>query len=178
MSQFPLDDARIAPDRRPAAPLRREGAATELRPIVLVDDSDIDLFIATQCHARSRIRNPLVVLRGGGAFLAYLDDRRRRKLAPPALVLLDLDMPGLDGLAVLERLRMQEGFSTPVRVMVMSHCDGREHDAQAAGADAFTSKPSTVDGYVQFFEQLPLHWEDVVFIDEPVLAEFDPFVSL
>lgn len=178
MSQLPVDDSHRALHHRHETCPRGDGSLSEVRPIVLVDDSDIDLFVAARCHERSRILNPLVLLRGGAPFLAFLEERRCRKLPPPALVLLDLDMPGLDGLTVLERIRMLEGFVTPLRVMIVSHCDGREYDAQAAGADAFANKPCTVDGYVRFFNELPLHWEDVYFEDATLLPQLDTFASV
>lgn len=178
MTQVPLDDPNPVLRRRREASRVHDRPQQDLRPIVLVDDSDIDVFIAARCFERCAVRNPLVVLRGGGALLADLEERRIRKLPAPALVLLDLDMPGLDGVEALERIRMQDGFGPPLRVMVMSHCEGRQDEAQASGADAFAAKPSTVEGYVRFFNDLPQHWDDVVAEGQAPRPDYETFATV
>jgi len=179
MSQLPMDSSYVPPRRSSASP-QRDAAFGDARPILLVDDSDIDLLVACKCYERSALRNPLVPLHGAGDLLQYLEQLRASRRPSPALILLDVDMPGLDGPTLTARLRLQEGFAAPLCIMLFSHVDDddMENRAHSVGADAFAPKPSTVDGYVRFFNTLAEHWEHVVLRDRASLLDFTPAAVL
>lgn len=124
--------------------------------VVMVDDNEGDVFLVEQCFRDSRLDNPWKSFPSGGEFLRYLEDVRRGDAPMPALVLLDLNMPGLDGLDVLERTRSDPAFARlPVFCMLTSSGDPRDKArAEALGASGFVTKSDDPRDYVAFFDSL------------------------
>ncbi|WP_309386005.1 response regulator [Cerasicoccus frondis] len=80
-------------------------------PILMVDDSPIDVTIAKKYYQRSSLTNPLIVFSGGEAFLEHMDLVKYNEVEYPGMVLLDINMPNMDGFDVLRALRSQPFFS-------------------------------------------------------------------
>jgi two-component system response regulator len=124
--------------------------------VIMVDDSEGDIFLARECFDFSTVTNPWRSFTNGPAFLAYLESVRQELAPMPALVLLDLNMPGMSGLEVLERTRNDPHFEElPVFCMLTSSSDPRDRArAGALGAIGFVIKPGAFDAYVAFFDSL------------------------
>ena len=120
--------------------LRAEQPALEGRRVLVVDDNAVNREILTRHAARWRMR-PDEVASGADALEAW--GRSVSEGDPYALVLLDMQMPGMDGLDVARALRASVG-PRPVVVMLTSiHREGRlRDDAEAAGIDAVLYKPT------------------------------------
>ncbi len=103
--------------------------------VLIVDDDEfIRKLIATTLEDVARLE-----LHEAPDGLAALDIARRER---PALVFLDVDMPGLDGISVCRRLREDESTRAATIVMLTAaHGDGVESLAEEAGADLFLTKP-------------------------------------
>jgi two-component system chemotaxis response regulator CheY len=103
--------------------------------VLIVDDDEfIRKLIATTLEDVARLE-----LHEAADGLAALDMARRER---PALVFLDVDMPGLDGISVCKRLREDESTREATIVMLTAaHGDGVESLAEEAGADLFLTKP-------------------------------------
>src|SRR6516162_8208226 len=90
--------------------------------ILLVDDSEDDILLIRQAFAKAGIPNPLQVVRSGEEAVEYLQGiwkyRNREEFPLPAMVLLDLKMPGMDGFEVLSWIRQQPGLSAIVIVVL------------------------------------------------------------
>lgn len=125
-------------------------------PVVIVDDSDSDVLVARRCFRRSRIERELRAFPCGEDFLAFLDAVERGEEPMPSVVLLDINMPGLDGFEVLRRTRERSEFqAVPIFVMLTNSDSPR--DVQAAnelGANGYQVKPMRVEEYVAFFDSL------------------------
>jgi len=128
----------------------------QLRPILLVDDSPNDIELTLAALEKSRLANPVVVARDG---VEALDMLFRRGNSPgeeapqlPAVVLLDIKLPRMDGLEVLARMRREERTrSVPVVMLTSSR---EEHDlirSYGLGVNAFVVKPV---GHREFFEAI------------------------
>jgi CheY-like chemotaxis protein len=114
--------------------------------ILFVEDNPDDVLLIRREFERARLTNPLHVVSSGPQAIAYLTgsgtyhDRTQYPL--PALVLLDINMPGSDGFAVLKWIRRQSIFAQ-LSVVVLSSSD-EMRDVNLAfhlGADSFLVKP-------------------------------------
>ena len=124
--------------------------------IIMVDDNEGDTELGRICCEQSDVANPWLSFSNGPSFLAYLEAIRRGEAPMPALVLLDINMPGMTGLEVLEQTRDDQFFANlPIFCMMTSSADPRDKArAQSLGASGFVTKPDRVQEYVRFFNTL------------------------
>ncbi len=124
--------------------------------IAFVDDTDDDVYVARRCYQRSGLPNPLLFFDGGRKFLEFLQSVDAGESRMPALVLLDLNMPGMGGFEVLEKLRARPECARLPVVVMLTNSDRRAdvQHARELGANGFQTKPSGVDEYVAFFRSL------------------------
>jgi CheY-like chemotaxis protein len=111
--------------------------------ILIIDDSPSDAELAVQAFKQSRLSNEITVVSDGREALSYL--RKKGKYADairPDLILLDLNLPKLDGYSVLKEIKQDEELKAiPVVILTTSE---DEKDVQAAyelQASAFITKP-------------------------------------
>jgi two-component system, response regulator len=131
--------------------------------ILLVEDNPSDIALTQRALQKSRIRNELVVVEDGQEALDYLfaagDYAGREPCLRPALVLLDINLPRLDGLEVLRRLRSDERTRRlPVVILTSSR---EEHDLATSydlGANSYIRKPVDFLQFAAAVEQLGLYW--------------------
>src|SRR5687768_7959875 len=94
-----------------------------LKPILLVEDNPNDLELTLIALAKSQLANEVVVVRDGAEALDYLNRRGEyagRPVGNPAVVLLDLKLPKVDGLEVLKEIRATEALRPMPVVMLTS----------------------------------------------------------
>lgn len=133
------------------------------RVILLVEDNPHDEELTLRAFKKSKILNPVVVARDGVEALDYLFARGthegRDPTVMPQLILLDLKLPRIDGLEVLEALRKDERTKLlPVVILTSSKEEQDLIRGYSLGANSYVRKP--VD-FVQFLEavrQLGLYW--------------------
>ena len=125
-------------------------------PIVMVDDEQLDYEIVKRFHRRSGLPNPLVHFPDGMTFVAHLEEVDKGLAPLPAVVLMDINMPRMDGFETVEALRSLETFrEVPVVMMLTSSDDLRDRErALAAGADGYLLKPYDPRRYLEFFVSL------------------------
>ena len=125
------------------------------RVILLVEDNPDDVVLTLRAFKKNHITNPVVVARDGAEALAYLSAAS----SLPAVVLLDLKLPLLDGLEVLRRIRAYERTKL-LRVVMLTSSREEQDVAQsyALGANSFIRKPVDFDSFVQAVGQLGLYW--------------------
>ena len=131
--------------------------------IFLVEDNDDDAELTVMAFREAKIRNEVVRARDGVEALDYLLLRgqyaERDPEVQPAVVLLDLKLPLLDGIDVLKAIRADERTShLPVVILTSS---GEEQDRLAAyqqHANSYIRKPVDYDQFVAAAGQLGLYW--------------------
>lgn len=133
---------------------------TDERRILLVEDNADDEALTLRAFAKTKIENPIDVVRDGQEALDYLlgtDNLPPRLL--PALVLLDLRLPRVDGLEVLRRIR-----TTPrtelLQVVILTSSD-EERDlvnGYRLGANSYVRKPVDFAEFVDATRQLGMYW--------------------
>jgi CheY-like chemotaxis protein/DNA-binding XRE family transcriptional regulator len=138
------------------------GSQTEA-VIVLVEDDPKDIELTLSAFAAARVDNPVEVLRDGAAALDLLLCRGgyadRRELPQPLVVLLDLQLPKLHGLEVLQRLREAEKAHRQ-RVVVLTHSrqNSEVREALRLGAEAFIVKPLNFEAFSSITPSLNFSW--------------------
>jgi two-component system, response regulator len=131
----------------------------KLEPILLVEDNDDDVALTRRALARNNISNPLIVATDGAEALGLLEGNGNGTAVHPAIVLLDLKLPKVDGLTVLRSLRAKEETKlTPVVVLTSSK---EEEDIVAGyqlGANSYIRKPVDFDQFAEAVRQIGLYW--------------------
>lgn len=126
-------------------------------PLVMVDDNPADVMLARVCLEDSTLRErELLGFDSGAAFLAHLDGVARGEAPMPAIALLDINMPRMNGFELLEAVRALPACrELPLIAMLTNSDNPADVDrALALGAQAYQRKPASVDEYVAFFDSL------------------------
>jgi CheY-like chemotaxis protein len=140
----------------------------ELRKILLAEDSEQDLELTLAALAENHLANEVVVVRDGAEVLDYLYHRGNFKAHTnglPAVILLDLKMPKIDGLGVLRAIRSDERLKTiPVVILTSSREEKDLVEGYALGANAYVVKPVDFQVFVDAVKTLGVFW---AVINEP-----------
>ncbi len=126
--------------------------------ILLIEDNPLDARATFNAAKKLAMADHIEVATDGQAALNYLrDDARGRPL--PALVLLDLNLPGKDGHAVLSEMQTDARLrSIPVVVLTTSDDDGDIAKAYREGANAYITKPNELDGWTAVIAGINEFW--------------------
>ena len=135
---------------------------TELDRILLVDDSPRDTEMALDALAQHNLANEVVALRDGVEALDYLYRRGQfagRANGQPAVVLLDLKMPKVNGLEVLRQMKSDPQLKTiPVVVLTSSREEQDLAQSYHLGANAFIVKPVQFQAFVEAVKLVGAFW--------------------
>jgi two-component system response regulator len=127
-----------------------------LNPILLVEDNPDDEELTLRAFRKNRIANPVVVARDGAEALECLVGE---KAMPYALVLLDLRLPKVHGLDVLQKLREDPtGKMTPVVILTSSNEDSDLLRGYSLGVNSYVRKPVDFQEFVGAVAQLGMYW--------------------
>ncbi|MDB6165779.1 MAG: response regulator [Lacunisphaera sp.] len=132
------------------------------KKILLVDDSPRDTEMALEALRQYRLANEVTTLRDGVEALDYMYRRGEfaaRSDADPAVILLDLKMPRVDGLEVLRQLKADPKFKMiPVVVMTSSREDQDLLKSYELGVNAYVVKPLNFHEFVEAIKTLGAFW--------------------
>jgi two-component system response regulator len=136
------------------------------RVILLVEDDDLDAELALRAFQRAEVTNALVRVRDGLEALDYLFARGKYAARDvhdlPAFVLLDLNVPKISGLKVLEAIRTDARTRhLPVIILTSSGEERDRLDAYNHFANSYVIKPLDYDQFVAAALQLSLYWTDL-----------------
>jgi two-component system response regulator len=131
--------------------------------ILLVEDNPDDVQLTLRALKKSKIMNDVIVAQDGVEALDYLFGTGkyagRDAEAKPQLVLLDLKMPKMDGLEVLQRIRKDERTRVlPVVVLTTSNEDRDRVESYKLGANSYIRKPVDFNQFAHAVQQLGLYW--------------------
>jgi CheY-like chemotaxis protein len=134
----------------------------DLRPILLVEDSPKDLELTLAALRKCQLANDIVVARDGEEAVDYLYSTGRfadRAEGDPAVVLLDLKLPKVDGLEVLERVKGDPALRhIPVVMLTSSREEQDLVRSYELGVNAFVVKPVEFTKFFKAIEDLGVFW--------------------
>jgi CheY-like chemotaxis protein/predicted XRE-type DNA-binding protein len=142
-----------------STPLRTD----EMVDILLVEYNENDMFLTMQALKKANLTNRIFVVRDGAAALNYLfctgEFAYRRLNDQPQVILLDLNLPKIDGLEVLRRVKADARTrAIPVVVLTASRDDAAIATCKRLGAETFIAKPVNFQNFSAMTLQLSLQW--------------------
>lgn len=137
--------------------------------ILLVEDNPDDVELTQRALRKNNILNEVVVARDGAEALEYLfgegEHAGRGTAIVPTVVLLDLKLPKIDGLEVLERIRSEDQTRLlPVVILTSSNEEKDLANGYKLGANSYIRKPVDFNQFIEAVRQLGLYW---LILNEP-----------
>lgn len=131
--------------------------------VLLVEDSDADITLMLRAFRKNRFANEVIVARDGAEALDWLfgtgAHAGRDVHEQPQLVLLDLKLPKVDGLEVLERIRADTRTKhLPVVILTSSDEQRDLVDGYDRGVNSYVRKPVDFAEFMEAIRQLGLYW--------------------
>lgn len=130
--------------------------------VLLVEDDEVDAMNVQRAFKRNQIENPLYIAHNGLDALAMLRGNDPASPAIPGnrrLVLLDINMPQMNGLEFLQALRQDEMLkSIPVVMLTTSDADQDRLEAYRLNVAGYIIKPMTFDLFTQIMVALNQYW--------------------
>ncbi|SIQ94695.1 Response regulator receiver domain-containing protein [Rhizobium sp. RU35A] len=134
----------------------------ELRPILLVEDSPRDLELTLAALEKCQLANEIVIARDGAEAMDYLTRRgsyHNRPQGDPTVVLLDLKLPKMDGLDVLERVKTSDTLRhIPIVMLTSSREEQDLVRSYELGVNAFVVKPVDFSQFFKAIQDLGVFW--------------------
>ena len=140
----------------------------ELRTILLAEDNPKDVELTLEALAEHKLANHVIVVRDGVEAMEYLQCQSKYKLRKPelpAVLLLDIKMPRMDGIEVLRAVRGEPGLKIlPVVILTSSHEEQDLVKSYELGVNAYVVKPVDFKDFVQAVKEIGVFW---AVINEP-----------
>ncbi|UCF42608.1 MAG: response regulator [Planctomycetota bacterium] len=126
------------------------------KPILLVEDDDVDVMTVKRALADLRVGNPLVHSANGEEALSYLTEQGNPK---PCLILLDLNMPKMNGVELLKAIKADKMLKTiPVVVLTTSRSERDVTEIFENGVAGYVVKPADYKKFVEAIRTINLYW--------------------
>jgi len=140
-----------------------ETGSNEFVDILLVEDDSDDIQMTLHAFGKARFANRVHVVRDGVEALEYIFRRgayaNRSKTGRPSVILLDLNLPKITGLEVLQRIKADKKTSKiPVIILTASQSDKDFIECKRLGAENYIVKPVDFQGLSRATPQLNLNW--------------------
>jgi CheY-like chemotaxis protein len=134
----------------------------ELRPILLADDNAKDVELILEAMAENNLANRIVVVKDGIEVMEYLRCEAKykdRNPGQPAVILLDIKMPRMDGIEVLRKIRSDEKLKMISVVVLTSSREERDlFESYHLGVNAYVVKPVLFKDFVNVVKQIGSFW--------------------
>ncbi len=128
--------------------------------ILLVDDSEADVRLTLEALKEAKVRNEIRVVYDGESAMDYLRDPNQRR---PDLILLDLNLPGMDGREVLAEIKGDPALAIiPVVVLTTSRAEEDILRTYRLHGNCFISKPVDLTQFIRVVQSIEEFWFTVV----------------
>ncbi|MET0789010.1 MAG: response regulator [Cellulomonas sp.] len=138
--------------------------STKIIDVLLVEDDPGDVLMTREAFEDNKLRNRLSVVSDGVSALEFLRKEGEHVGAPtPDLILLDLNLPRMDGREVLQALKEDAGLrSIPVVVLTTSEAEEDVVRSYSLHANAYVTKPVDFDRFIEVVRQIDEFFVEVV----------------
>lgn len=127
-----------------------------LKPILLVEDGHVDTMITQRAFKELKIPNQLLATGNGEEALAYLKDENTEK---PCLVLLDLNMPRMNGIEFLEIIKQDDNLKKiPVIILTTSNEKKDKIESFRLSVAGYMVKPIEYKQFVEMIKTIDVYW--------------------
>ena len=134
----------------------------ELRTILLAEDNPKDVELTLEALAEHNLANNVIVVRDGVETMDYLrcqGKHKQRKPGLPAVLLLDIKMPRMDGIEVLRAVRNDPGLKIlPVVMLTSSREEQDLIKSYELGVNAYVVKPVDFKDFIQAVKEIGVFW--------------------
>jgi CheY-like chemotaxis protein len=135
--------------------------------ILIADDDPEDRMLAKDALEENRLANDLHFVEDGEELLDYLKNEGKfsnvKEFPRPGLILLDLNMPKMDGREALKAIKLDERLRRiPVVILTTSKAEEDIIRSYNLGVNSFITKPVTFDGLVEIMRTLSKYWFEIV----------------
>ncbi len=141
----------------------------ELKTILIAEDNPQDLELTIEALTEHKIANEVIAVRDGVEAMEYLNCEGRyknRKNENPAVLLLDIKMPRMDGIEVLEEIRKHERLKNlPVVMLTSSREEPDLKKCYNLGVNAYVVKPVDFKDFAEAVKQIGIFW--AIFNEQP-----------
>ena len=139
----------------------------DMRPILVVEDNNEDYETTVRALRTVGVQRAICRCEDGDEALDYLFHRGQYAdpaLAPrPAIVLLDLNMPGTDGFEVLDSMKQDDDLKIiPIIILTTSSSERDIEVCYKTGANSYIQKPVDLDGFIETVKRLKEYWLETV----------------
>jgi two-component system, response regulator len=145
------------------------GHLNQSQSILLVEDNQDDYEATHRAFKKANLCNPIVWCKSGRDAMDYLKQegayRDSSNGSRPGLVLLDLNMPGMDGRRTLEVIKQDVALRQIPVIILTTSAD--ERDIQAcyqSGANTYVQKPVSFDGLIEAIRRLKAYWFEIALL--------------
>jgi len=134
--------------------------ALPARPILVVEDNDMDLDFCLQAFAEHSIANPILICRDGEEALQFIDAHSTSEdLQLPLFVLLDLRLPKVDGIDVLRYARQHPTWKqVPFIILTTSRENSDITLAYELGVNSYIVKPVDFTSFSEVMKNIKVYW--------------------
>jgi len=138
--------------------------STKIIDVLLIEDDPGDVLMTREAFEDNKLRNRLSVVSDGVSALEFLRKEGEHTDAPtPDLILLDLNLPRMDGREVLQALKEDAGLrSIPVVVLTTSEAEEDVVRSYSLHANAYVTKPVDFDRFIEVVRQIDEFFVEVV----------------
>ena len=134
----------------------------ELRTILLAEDNPKDVELTLEALSEHNLANHVIVVKDGVEAMEYLrceGKYKLRKNGNPAVLLLDIKMPRMDGIEVLQAIRSDPALKTlPVVMLTSSREEPDLKRSYEVGANAYVVKPVDFKDFIEAVKQIGIFW--------------------
>lgn len=140
--------------------LRNSGPSARLRPILMIEDNEMDLDLGAQAFSEHAIANPFIACRDGEEALQFIDAHASPADPQlPLLVLLDLRLPKVDGISVLRHARSHPVWrQVPFIALTTSREDCDIQAAYGLGVNSYIVKPIDFSAFTEVIKRIQMYW--------------------